>query len=73
MKKLLAILVTLLAILTLPVIFVVSSAPDSVEEPPMIFVRRGTYRFVDEEAGVVCWLYWGNGISCLPIGETRLE
>ena len=29
-------------------------------------------RFTDEEAGVVCWLYY-YGISCLPINQTRLE
>lgn len=33
-------------------------------------------RFVDEEAGVVCWTYIfsaGAGMSCLPINQTRLE
>lgn len=32
-------------------------------------------RVTDNEAGVVCWYYNGyqkGGISCLPIGETRL-
>lgn len=28
-------------------------------------------RFIDEEAGVVCYIY--SGISCLPISETLLE
>lgn len=35
----------------------------------------GVGRFIDHEAGVVCWLsdvYYGNSISCLPIGETLL-
>ncbi len=32
-------------------------------------------RYVDEEAGVVCWIYNGyekGGIDCLPIADTRL-
>jgi hypothetical protein len=32
-------------------------------------------RHMDEEAGVVCWVYsngYQGGISCLPIGDTRL-
>lgn len=39
-------------------------------------VRYGVVRFIDEEAGVVCWLsdvYYGNDISCLPISETLLD
>ena len=35
-----------------------------------------TTRYVDEEAGVVCWVYTafhGGGISCLPISETKLD
>lgn len=34
------------------------------------------YRIVDEEAGVVCWVFTGpnkGGISCLPLGETGLD
>lgn len=33
------------------------------------------YRYVDGEAGVVCWVFFGiykGGISCLPISETLL-
>jgi hypothetical protein len=29
--------------------------------------------YFDDEAGVVCWTYYTNGISCLPISETKLE
>ncbi len=29
------------------------------------------HRYVDEEAGVVCWVY-EYGIDCLPIEQTRL-
>ena len=28
-------------------------------------------RYIDEEAGVVCW-YTGRGIACLPIEQTKL-
>ena len=28
-------------------------------------------RYVDKEAGVVCWTH--RGISCLPISETKLD
>ena len=30
-------------------------------------------RITDEEAGVVCYLYYRNSIFCLPIGETLLS
>lgn len=32
-----------------------------------------TCRIVDREAGVVCWVYFQNGISCLPIKDTLLS
>ena len=33
-------------------------------------------RFIDEEAGAVCWLFKGyktGGLSCLPLSQTALE
>jgi hypothetical protein len=36
---------------------------------------NGISRFIDTEAGVVCWtshVYSGYSISCLPIGQTQL-
>lgn len=40
------------------------------------WLTKHVYKFTDEEAGVVCWVYnaGGNhgGISCLPLSETRL-
>ena len=33
-------------------------------------------RFIDEEAGVVCWLYRADrsaGLSCLPLSQTKLD
>jgi hypothetical protein len=31
-----------------------------------------TYRYIDDEAGVVCWRSGATGLSCLPISETLL-
>lgn len=28
-------------------------------------------RWHDPEYEVVCWLYWGDGLSCLPEGDVR--
>ena len=36
-------------------------------------VSVGINRVVDVEAGVVCWMLYGSGISCLPISETLLD
>lgn len=39
-------------------------------------VTRNIFRYVDDEAGVVCWIYGGyqkGGIDCMPIGETALR
>jgi hypothetical protein len=36
-------------------------------------LSNGVFRFIDKEAGVVCWTVYQNGISCLPIGETKLR
>lgn len=33
----------------------------------------GVCRFVDTDAGVVCWAYGPGGISCLPLKDTRLD
>lgn len=41
-------------------------------------VSSHVYRYVDEDAGVVCWVFWSapasnNGsVSCMPISETML-
>jgi hypothetical protein len=40
------------------------------------FYDMNVLRFVDREAGVVCWVIRGSqkgGISCLPLEQTRLE
>lgn len=49
-----------------------ASTPLTTGNPPIV-------RWVDEEAGVVCWVFYeyhsggpASGISCLPIGDTNL-
>lgn len=52
-------------------------------EPPKVGERLGdapnggTWRFVDDEAGVVCYIINeggdGEAIDCLPLNETRLD
>ena len=54
---------------------VASQAPDVVWVLTDASARYGAYRFIDHQAGVVCWVYanYGKGgISCLPLIETRL-
>lgn len=36
-----------------------------------VYVGGGIYRTIDRDAGVVCWVFH-DGISCLPIHETKL-
>jgi len=33
----------------------------------------GLSRFIDDEAGVVCYTYWNRAVSCLPISQTKLR
>lgn len=33
----------------------------------------GFARYVDKEAGVVCWSLYRQALSCLPLSDTRLE
>lgn len=30
-------------------------------------------RVIDKEAGVVCYVHFKGGVSCLPLSETKLE
>ena len=34
---------------------------------------NGLDRFVDDEAGVVCYTYWNRAVSCIPISQTKLR
>ena len=45
---------------------------------PYTIVNNNIVRIIDEEAGVVCWIYSHSklregGISCLPLDETNLQ
>ena len=33
----------------------------------------GVSRFIDREAGVVCWMVYRDGTTCLPLEETFLR
>ena len=69
----------LVAVMLLAVLLIGSSCETSVQEPGVsdsIHLSSSVSRFVDLDAGVVCWIYEGNergGISCLPIDQTRLR
>lgn len=58
--------------LTLLVVILASCAPSTTNQikPPLPY---GIKRFVDTEAGVVCWAYaynGGAGLSCIPLNHT---
>ena len=64
-----------LVVLVVMILILTSCVPEgvTVEQPDII--KSNVTRFIDEEAGVVCWEYDGyrsGGISCLPIDETKL-
>lgn len=51
------------------------AAEESTEDTACIQLRASVCRFVDTEAGTVCWMYtraYRGGISCLPIEQTDL-
>jgi hypothetical protein len=68
-----------LIVLILSVLFLTSCAPEksSYDVPVDIVVNNSTdiiYRYIDDEADVVCWVCrYRGGISCLPISETSLS
>jgi protein involved in sex pheromone biosynthesis len=67
-----------LIVLILSVLFLASCAPEKVQQDIQIRdnVSDVVYRFTDNEANVVCWVYhssYKGGISCLPISETSLS
>lgn len=46
----------------------------SPEDPPFTDIGNGVARFIDDEAGVVCWMFYSKGtLSCLPLSETKLD
>jgi hypothetical protein len=46
---------------------------EGIREIPEVTVRNEVNRFIDKEAGVVCWTHFQYGISCLPLSETKLD
>lgn len=50
----------------------VGGCRNSVEGNQREHVASWVERVVDEEAGVVCWIYTTYSIDCLPLSETRL-
>jgi len=68
-----------LSILFAILILIAACTKPSGAPPKTDFIKAfGTdvRRVIDREAGVVCYLsdvYYGESISCLPIGDTLLE
>lgn len=57
-----------------------TSTPEKLETDTTIFnLHRGDVeRFVDDEAGVICyvWATWGSSrgsMDCIPVSDTRLD
>jgi hypothetical protein len=51
-------------------------APPAANISPGVSVADFVERYIDEEAGVVCWVVRGTdggGIDCLPLDDTRLD
>ena len=58
-------------------VLVLAACEPSGEKPKQAevgYIGNSVYRYVDKEAGVVCWRICsgGCGIDCLPINETEL-
>jgi hypothetical protein len=53
---------------------VVSCAPTPTPQDSVGWrnMDNGVWRYVDKEAGVVCWGRYSYGISCLPLSQTKL-
>jgi len=75
---LLLVVVTILLIGCAPVASMPTDDSVSAQEIPAGNGGLGgnnVFRYIDEEAGVVCWIYsdgYRGGISCLPLVETNL-
>lgn len=50
----------------------VTPAPDDARVVVGQRITGAFYRYVDAEAGVVCWTH-SDAIDCMPIGETKLS
>lgn len=64
----------LLAILALGIVVaLIGSCTTPDYRPEGSSIPSGSNRFIDEEAGVVCWTHGAQGIDCLPIESTKLK
>lgn len=61
-------------------VFTACKPPQEYTASDPISISNKVDRFIDEEAGVVCWVYYqssiekaGGGLSCMPISETNLK
>lgn len=63
-------------------VFLASCQPAPQEPPPpyveitKLFgsgVTSVLYRVIDKQAGVVCYTFNGNGVSCMPVKDTLLQ
>ena len=67
-------LISVLVIIVGIVIFALIFQPAGENSVQPDSIPRFIERFIDDEAGVVCWRYKNNGgISCLPISDTKLR
>lgn len=64
----------LLATLVISLVSIfIGCAVEDTESPTIVIHEANVDRFVDKEAGVVCWTYrYHHGISCLPLDNTLL-
>jgi hypothetical protein len=55
------------------IIAIIQGNTFDIPKPERTYIGNDVYRFVDEEAGVVCWTYkvWET-LTCLPIKDTLL-
>lgn len=51
-----------------------TSSSVTIDKTAPVFVADEVYRVIDEQAGVVCWVFDGfraGGISCLPYTQVK--
>lgn len=57
------------------VVFVVALGLSSCGSPTGEYTGTSVERYIDNEAGVVCWVYtapYRGGLDCMPLNETLL-
>jgi len=74
MKKLIVgILLSIFLISCAPAERIVGSEDKDYSGKTLTTVSYSVSRFIDKDAGVVCWIRGNDGIDCLPISETKLK